>query len=69
MDDSGEEHVNYTKEHENFLRFSCKVASLYDAVTFFIQNVAAGKHIVEEAKALEAAFEKQFSSVPSVAGA
>lgn len=64
MDDSGEEYVDYTKEHENFLRFSYKVASLYDAAAFFIQNVAAGKLIEDEVKVLEAAFEKQFCICP-----
>ena len=64
MDESESEFVDYSKEHVNFLRFSYKVASLFDAAAFFIQNVAAGKNIEEEMQIVEASFEKQFCICP-----
>ena len=64
MDESESEFVDYSKEHENFLRFSYKVAPLYDAAAFFIQNIAAGKNIEEEMQMIEASFEKQFCICP-----
>ena len=38
MDESDREFVDLTKEYTNFIRFSYKVASLYDAAANFIQN-------------------------------
>lgn len=64
MDDSDREFVDLTKEYVNFIRFSYKVASLYDAAANFIQNVAAGKEIAGEIQVVEAAFEKQFCVCP-----
>ena len=48
----------------NFIRFSYKTASLYDAVATFIQSVAAGKNQEEERRMLNASFEKQFCFCP-----
>ena len=64
MDESGKEYVDLTKEYTNFIRFSYKVTSLYDAAANFIQNVAAGKDIDEEMQIVEATFEKQFCVCP-----
>lgn len=64
MDDGGKEFVDLTKEYTNFIRFSYKVTSLYDAAAIFIQNVAAGKSIEEEMQVVEASFEKQFCVCP-----
>ncbi len=64
MDDSGKEFVDLTKEYTNFIRFSYKVTSLYDAAANFIQNVAAGKDIEEELRVIEVTFEKQFCVCP-----
>ena len=64
MDDSGKEYVDLTKEYTNFIRFSYKVASLYDAAAAFIQNVANGKDMDEEFRIVEATFEKQFCVCP-----
>ena len=47
-DDSGNDYVDLSKESTNFIRFSYKVASLYDAAANFIQSVAAGKDMDEE---------------------
>ena len=58
------EFVDLSKKHENFIRFSYKVASLYDAAARYIENVAAGKDPEDEIRAVEAAFEKQFSVCP-----
>lgn len=63
-DDSGREYIDLSKKYENFIRFSYKVASLYDAAARYIENVAAGKDPGEELKFVEAAFEKQFSICP-----
>jgi len=64
MDDGGKEFVDLTKEYTNFIRFSYKVTSLYDAAAIFIQNVAAGHSIEEEMRVVEASFEKQFCVCP-----
>ncbi len=64
MDESDGEYIDLTKEYTNFIRFSYKVASLYDAAAIFIENVAAGKDIGEELKVIEATFEKQFCVCP-----
>lgn len=63
-DDSGNDYVDLSKESTNFIRFSYKVASLYDAAANFIQNVAAGKDMDEEMRVVEATFEKQFCVCP-----
>lgn len=63
-DDSEGDKVDLSKQHDGFLRFSYKVASLYDAAAHFIQNVAAGKDMDEEMKSIESAFTKQFSFCP-----
>lgn len=64
MDDSDKEFVDLTKEYTNFIRFSYKVTSLYDAAANFIENVAAGKDLEEELQIVEATFEKQFCVCP-----
>ena len=64
MDDPEREFVDLTKEYTNFIRFSYKVASLYDAAAVFIQSVAAGEDLEEGLRAVEAAFEKQFCVCP-----
>ena len=64
MDDADREYVDLTKEYTNFIRFSYKVTSLYDAAANFIQNVAAGKDPEEELRIVEASFEKQFCVCP-----
>ena len=64
MDDGDKEFVDLTREYVNFIRFSYKVASVYDAAAIYIQNVAAGKDADEELKMLAATFEKQFSVCP-----
>ncbi len=64
MDEADKEFVDLTKEYTNFIRFSYKVSSLYDAAANFIQNVAAGKDMDEEMRIVEATFEKQFSVCP-----
>ena len=64
MDDSEKEFVDLTKEYTNFIRFSYKVASLYDAAANFIQNIAAGKNMDDEMQVVEATFEKQFCVCP-----
>lgn len=64
MDDADKEFVDLTKEYTNFIRFSYKVTSLYDAAAHFIENVAAGKDMEEEQRIVEAAFEKQFCVCP-----
>jgi len=64
MDDPEREFVDLTKEYTNFIRFSYKVASLYDAAAVFIQSIAEGKDSEEELRAVEAAFEKQFCVCP-----
>ncbi len=48
----------------NFLRFSYKEASLFDAAAAFITAVADGGDIAEEQQIVEAAFEKQFCVCP-----
>jgi len=63
-DESRKEFVDLTKEHTNFIRFSYKVASLYDAAANFIQSVAEGKDMEEQLQAVEATFEKQFCVCP-----
>ncbi len=60
MDDSEKEYVDLSKEYVNFIRFSYKVTSLYDAAANFIQNVAAGKDMDEEMQIIEVTFERQF---------
>ena len=64
MDESEKEFVDLTKEYVNFVRFSYKEASLFDAAANFITNVAAGKNIADELTVIEAAFEKQFCVCP-----
>lgn len=64
MDDGDKEYVDLSKEHVNFIRFSYKVASLYDAAANYIQNIAAGKDMEEELHVIEASFEKQFCVCP-----
>ena len=64
MDDPEKEFVDLTKEYTNFIRFSYKVASLYDAAAAFIQSVAAGKDLEEELRIVEHTFEKQFCVCP-----
>ena len=64
QDDSGQEFVDLSREYIRFIRFSYKVASIYDAAAAFIQNVAEGKSIDEEMRAMDAAFEKQFCCCP-----
>ena len=64
MDDADREYVDLTREYTNFIRFSYKVTSLYDAAAIFIQNVAAGKDMEEELRVVQAAFEKQFCVCP-----
>ena len=64
MDEEDKEYVDLSKEYTNFIRFSYKVASLYDAAALFIENVAAGKDIREELQAVEATFDKQFCVCP-----
>lgn len=64
MDDGEKEFVDLTKEYINFIRFSYKVASLYDAAANFIQSIAAGKNMDDEMQIVEATFEKQFCVCP-----
>jgi len=64
MDDSEKEYVDLSKEYVNFIRFSYKVTSLYDAAANFIKNVAAGKNMDEEMQVIEVTFERQFSVCP-----
>lgn len=64
MDESDKEFVDLSKEYTNFIRFSYKVTSLYDAAAIFIQNVAAGKDVQEELRVMEVSFEKQFCVCP-----
>ena len=64
MDDGDKEYVDLSQEYTNFIRFSYRVASLYDAAAIFIKNVAAGKDINEELQSVEATFEKQFCVCP-----
>ncbi len=63
-DDSKAEEVDLTKEHVAFLRFSYRVASLYDSAAHFIQDVAEGKDLNEALQVVEASFEKQFMVCP-----
>ena len=42
MDESGKEFVDLSCEYVNFIRFSYKVASVYDAAAIYIQNIAGG---------------------------
>ena len=63
-DDSGSEHADVTKGYTNFIRFSYKVAALYDAAATFIEHVAAGKSIEEEMGGIEVTFEHQFCVCP-----
>ena len=64
MDESDREYVDLSREYTNFIRFSYKVSSLYDAAAIFIQNVAAGKDMEEELRIIQVAFEKQFCVCP-----
>ena len=66
MDESEKEFVDLTKEYTNFVRFSYKEASLFDAVANFITNVAAGKNIADELTVIEAAFDKHSNIQQSV---
>ncbi len=52
------------EERTNVIRFSYKVASLYDAAASFIECIAKGKLVKDEICAVEAAFEKQFCICP-----
>lgn len=63
-DDSGAEHPDLSRPYTNFIRFSYRVAALFDAAAHFVRNVASGKDPDEEMKAVEATFEKQFSVCP-----
>lgn len=63
-DDSDGEYVDLSKKHTNFIRFSYKVAALYDAAANYIQNIAAGKDKAEQMRIVEASFEKQFCVCP-----
>jgi len=64
MDEGDQEFVDLSREYVNFIRFSYKVASVYDAAAIYIQNVAAGKNPEDELQMLAATFEKQFSVCP-----
>lgn len=64
MDEGDKEFVDLSQEYVNFIRFSYKVASVYDAAAIYIQNVAAGKDVKDELQMLAATFEKQFSVCP-----
>ena len=63
-EDPGEDKPDPSKKHSGFIRFSYKVASLYDAAAHFIENVANGRDIDEEMAVVEASFEKQFCVCP-----
>ncbi len=63
-DDSDKDYVDLGKDATGFIRFSYKVASLYDAAANFIQNVSKGKDMDEELQVVTATFEKQFSVCP-----
>ncbi len=63
-DSSPRDKVDLTKKRTNFIRFSYKVAPLYDAAANFIQNIAAGKDPEEEFRVVEASFIKQFQVCP-----
>ena len=64
MDEESKEFVDLSKEYTNFIRFSYKVASLYDAAANFIENVARGKDLEDELQVVDASFEKQFCVCP-----
>jgi len=64
MDDPKKETVDHNVEYTNFIRFSNKVARLYDAAAIFIQNMHAGKDMEECLRVVEATFEKQFCVCP-----
>ena len=63
-DDDGGDVVDLNKERINFMRFSYKTASLFDAAATYIQSVASGNSMEEELRLVEGAFEKQFSVCP-----
>ncbi len=63
-DDGKKDFVDLSRKYENFIRFSYKTASLYDAAARYIENVAAGKDPEDEIVFVQAAFEKQFSVCP-----
>ncbi len=48
----------------DFIRFSYKVAALYDAAAAFVSAVSKGADIDEEMQSVEACFEKQFCVCP-----
>lgn len=48
----------------NFLRFSYRVATLFDAAAGFVNAVAAGEDCAEQRRLAEVAFEKQFCVCP-----
>ncbi len=52
------------KNHINFLRFSYKVASLFEAAAGFVTGAADGKEMEEELQGIEVTFEKQFCVCP-----
>ena len=64
MDDSDREFVDLSREYTNFIRFSYKVAALYDAAAQFINSIAAGGDLDEQMRMIEATFEKQFCVCP-----
>ena len=63
-DDFEGDKIDLSKKHVGFIRFSYKVASLYDAAAHFIESIAAGKDMDEEMAVVEASFEKQFRVCP-----
>ncbi|MBQ1965813.1 MAG: hypothetical protein II348_03975, partial [Clostridia bacterium] len=63
-DSSDAKQIDHSKGYVNFIRFSYKVSSLYDAAAHFIENVASGKDMDELMPSVEASFEKQFSVCP-----
>jgi hypothetical protein len=59
--------ISQTDEKDiNFIRFSYKVASLFDAAANFVENVGTKRDgsVDEEMGIMEAAFERQFSFCP-----
>ena len=64
MDDSKEETVDLSKARVNFLRFSYREASLFDAAAHYITGMAGEADPEEALQIMEAAFEKQFCVCP-----
>ena len=63
-DDGNGEYVDLKKEYVNFIRFSYKVAALYDAAAHFIEGISQGKDMDEEMQVVWGTFEKQFCVCP-----